>query len=155
MKSLQCWSPVSSLGLFGLLALELSFFTHCAIETNERTAQRRFIAVDTPCNEYYGIYSAHLDCPEIKKSLDPRMAWVDTAQCLVQKHNIFSLWGWLELGIAGASLLALLYLFYLYKVKTAKYERKRDRHLLAAPGPARWRGARVVYDNGVEIEQIE
>jgi hypothetical protein len=83
------------------------------------------------------------------------MSWVETGQCMAYKHNIFSLWGWLELGVAGGALVCLTYLVYRYKMKTAKYQQKNDRYLLASPGTG-WRGAaRHVYDNGVIIEQLE
>jgi hypothetical protein len=150
-------SGLPLVAVLAVFAVELTFFLHCSIEVNESTAQKRFIALDAPCNELHLIYGPHIDCKAMKKSLDPRMSWVETGQCMVYKHNIFSLWGWMELGIAGGAVVAMAYLFYLYKMKTAKYERKSERYypMLTTAAESGRGYPRRIYSNGLVIEHVE
>ena len=155
MKEFGGWfSGLPLVAVLAVFAVELSFFLHCSIEVNDQTQQKRFIAVDAPCNELHQIYEGYLNCKEIKKSLDPRMSWVETGQCMMHKHNVFSLWGWVELGIAGGVFVCMTYLFYLYKMKTAKYQQKSDRYLLTNTA-LNWRVPRQTYSNGMIIEPLE
>lgn len=155
-RSSSVFSGLPLVAVLTVLAVELTFFLHCSIEVNESTLNKRFIALDAPCNELHLIYEGHIDCKNIKKSLDPRMSWVETGQCMMYKHNIFSLWGWIELGIAGGALVCLAYLFYLYKMKTAKYAQRSERYYPMLTNTAEWRGMpRMTYSNGMVIEQVE
>lgn len=100
-----------------LLLVEATMWFDCYQMTDAKMENERFIAISTPCNEEADIYRDHLNCEDIKRSLQSGTAWVRSGSCLLKKHNFFALLGWIELAAVGGAALVLLLVFIHFRLK--------------------------------------
>lgn len=158
------WLGHAPLGLALLLLLvELTMWYDCYEMTQAGLQSDRHIAISAACNEEYDIYQERLDCADIRRSLKPGTAWIRSGSCLLRRHNIFAVLGWMELAIAGAALFLCLLMLIYYRIRLNKLVLRQGRSmqpaynwpansgLLPAPYPAPQ--VRQVYQNGMIIEE--
>lgn len=124
---------IFNLALAGVItAIELVVWYNCHLETEASLHKDRQIAISASCNEQAELYSDRLDCADIKRSRQPGVAWVKSAQCLVSQHNIFSALGWMEIGavVALGVLLLLVLLRHRLQVNKARNKQRRQKMLM-------------------------